>query len=117
MPVLAFERVDAPARERALELLARVGLAARVDHAPAELSGGECQRAAVARALINHPGLLLCDEPTGNLDHATADVVASLLFELHRVEQTMLIVVTHSTDIAARCQRRLQLRDGQCSEV
>ena len=117
MPVLAFERVDAPVRERALELLARVGLAARIDHAPAELSGGECQRAAVARALINRPGLLLCDEPTGNLDHATAAAVAALLFELHQAERTMLIVVTHSMDIATRCQRRLELRDGQCCEA
>ena len=117
MPVLAFARVDAGDRERGLELLDRVGLAPRIDHLPAELSGGECQRAAVARALINHPALLLCDEPTGNLDQATADAVASLLFELHQSEHTILIVVTHNMDIAARCQRRLELRDGQCCEV
>ena len=117
LPVLAFARIDAHRRERALELLARVGLSERVHHTPAELSGGECQRVAVARALINRPGLLLCDEPTGNLDHSTAAAVATLLFELHQQEHNMLIVVTHSTDIASRCERRLELRDGQCFEV
>ena len=76
MPVLAFARIDGDARERGRELLARVGLNERAGHRPAELSGGECQRVAVARALINRPGLLLCDEPTGNLDHTTAASVA-----------------------------------------
>ena len=116
MPVLAFARIDTNARERALELLQRVGLSARARHTPAELSGGECQRVAVARALINRPRLLLCDEPTGNLDHSTADAIATLLFELHQAENNMLIVVTHSIDIATRCQRRLELKDGQCFE-
>ncbi len=117
MPVLAFARIDADARARGLELLEGVGLEERAHHTPAELSGGECQRAAVARALMNRPGLLLCDEPTGNLDHSTAEAVAGLLFELHRAEDNMLIVVSHSMDIAARCGRRLELRDGQCFEV
>lgn len=117
MPVLAFARIDGDARERGRELLARVGLNERAGHRPAELSGGECQRVAVARALINRPGLLLCDEPTGNLDHTTADSVAGLLFELHRAENNMLIIVSHSMDIAARCGRRVELKDGQCSEV
>ncbi len=117
MPVLAFGCIDAEARARGLELLERVGLQERGQHTPAELSGGECQRVAVARALVNRPGLLFCAEPTGNLDHSTADAVADLLFELHRAEDNMLIVVTHSMDIAARCGRRLELRDGQCFEV
>jgi len=117
MPVLAFARIDGEVRERGLELLERVGLNERAGHRPGELSGGECQRVAVARALINRPGLLLCDEPTGNLDHTTADSVAGLLFELHRAENNMLIIVSHSMDIAARCERRLELKDGQCSEV
>jgi lipoprotein-releasing system ATP-binding protein len=117
MPVLAFARIDAEARARGLGLLDRVGLHERAHHAPAELSGGECQRVAVARALMNRPGLLLCDEPTGNLDRSTAEVVAELLFGLHRAEKNMLIVVTHSMEIAARCGRRLELRDGQCFEV
>lgn len=117
MPVLAFETIDEAARARGLELLDRIGLHRRAHHTPAELSGGECQRVAVARALMNHPGLLLCDEPTGNLDHSTAEAVAELLFELHRAEDNMLIVVTHSMDLAVRCGRRLELRDGQCFEV
>ena len=116
MPVLAFARIDTNARQRALELLQRVGLSARARHTPAELSGGECQRVAVARALINRPRLLLCDEPTGNLDHSTAGAIAALLFELHQAENNMLIVVTHSIDIATRCQRRLELKDGRCFE-
>jgi lipoprotein-releasing system ATP-binding protein len=99
---------------RARGLLAAVGLAERADHRPAELSGGERQRAAIARALINRPSLLVCDEPTGNLDHATADTVANLLFELHRSEGTSLVVVTHARDLAFRFRRRLDLVDGRC---
>ena len=84
---------DAPRRAR--ELLEQVGLADRLDHRPGELSGGEKQRVALARALIQGPHLLLCDEPTGNLDEASAEMVAGLLLELHARQQTMLIVVTH----------------------
>lgn len=102
---------------RARELLGSVGLADRLEHYPAELSGGECQRTAVARALINRPGLLLCDEPTGNLDQVTADAVADLLFDLHRARNNMLIAVTHSLALAARFERRLELRDGRCVEA
>ena len=117
MPALAFGRERAGARQRGAELLARVGLADRLRHRPAELSGGERQRAAIARALLNRPALLLCDEPTGSLDHATAAAATDLLFELQRQEGAMLVVATHSDELAARCARRLQLRDGQCCEA
>jgi lipoprotein-releasing system ATP-binding protein len=101
---------DADAPRRARELLEQVGLADRLDHRPAELSGGEKQRVALARALIRRPHLLLCDEPTGNLDEASAEMVALLLMELHARQQTMLIVVTHSAALAARFPLRYELR-------
>jgi lipoprotein-releasing system ATP-binding protein len=97
--------------QRARELIAQVGLADRADHRPAALSGGERQRAAIARALIRAPRLLLCDEPTGNLDRAAADNVAAVLLDLHRREQTMLVIVTHSAPLAARCPIRFELTD------
>lgn len=105
------------AADRARELLRAVGLGERLEHRPAELSGGERQRVAIARALINRPDLLLCDEPTGNLDSTTASSVADLLFALHSDERNILIIVTHSPKLAARCGRRFELRDGQCSTV
>jgi lipoprotein-releasing system ATP-binding protein len=117
IPTLAFRNGDQDPEKRGRELLQRVGLAHRLDHLPAELSGGERQRVAVARALINAPQLLLCDEPTGNLDRATANTVASLLFELHREQRNILIIVTHSLELAARCQRRFELVEGTCVEV
>jgi predicted ABC-type transport system involved in lysophospholipase L1 biosynthesis ATPase subunit len=88
-----------------------------MDHRPAELSGGESQRVAVARALIQRPRLLLCDEPTGNLDPQTARSVADLLFELHAAARDILIVVTHSMELAERFQRRCVLRDGRCADA
>lgn len=90
------------AEERAKELLDQVGLSHRLTHLPSELSGGEKQRAALARALIMKPLLLLCDEPTGNLDHDSAENVAELLLALHEKQETILIVVTHSAELAAR---------------
>jgi lipoprotein-releasing system ATP-binding protein len=102
----------AGATARARDLLTQVGLSDRLDHRPAELSGGEKQRVALARALIRKPLLLLCDEPTGNLDQASADVVASLLLELHRLQETILIVVTHSSELAARFPLRYELRNA-----
>ena len=105
--LVAVDRDDYTKRAR--ELLEQVGLADRLDHRPAELSGGEKQRVALARALIRRPHLLLCDEPTGNLDEASAEVVAGLLLELHRRQETMLIVVTHSAALAARFPRRYEL--------
>ena len=100
------------ARGQALDLIDRVGLTDRMDHRPAELSGGEKQRVALARALIRQPPLVLCDEPTGNLDRASADTVAALLLTLHREQQTVLVVVTHSAVLADRFATRLEL-DGQ----
>jgi len=99
--------------ERAKQLLAAVGLSERLEHRPAELSGGEKQRVAIARALIREPLLLLCDEPTGNLDRQSAETVASLLFDLHRQQQTILMVVTHSAELAAKFPLRFELLDHQ----
>lgn len=113
IPALAFPQAD----RRARDLLRAVGLEKRLHHRPAELSGGECQRVAVARALLNQPGLLLCDEPTGSLDRQTATTVADLLFALHRAERAALVIATHDLDLAARCDRRLHLREGMCVEA
>ena len=98
---------------RARQLIDQVGLRDRIDHRPGELSGGERQRVAIARALIRNPRLLLCDEPTGNLDRAAAENVASLLIDLHRRQQTILIVVTHSLQLASRFPIRFELSDRQ----
>jgi len=102
-------RTNGDSIERARALLDQVGLSERLDHRPAELSGGEKQRVALARALINEPVLLLCDEPTGNLDRDSADVVASLLLELHARKKTILVVVTHSSELAARFPTRYEM--------
>jgi lipoprotein-releasing system ATP-binding protein len=96
----------------ARKLLDRVGLASRLGHRPAELSGGERQRVAIARALVRHPTVLLADEPTGNLDRRSAQAVAKLLLDLHRQEQTILVVVTHSLDLARMLPRQMEVRDG-----
>ena len=104
---------DSDSEDRARTLLDVVGLADRLDHRPAQLSGGEKQRVALARALIMKPQLLLCDEPTGNLDHKSAEVVASLLLDLHQQQQTILIVVTHSAELAALFPKRYELIDQQ----
>ena len=95
--------------ERAADLVEQVGLKERMDHRPAELSGGERQRVALARALIRQPPLLLCDEPTGNLDRESAETVTSLLFQLHRSQETILLVVTHNATLAERCRVRYRL--------
>jgi lipoprotein-releasing system ATP-binding protein len=95
--------------EPARMLLDQVGLSERLDHRPAELSGGEKQRVALARALINEPVLLLCDEPTGNLDSKSAETVASLLLRLHARQNTILVVVTHSAELAARFPVRYEM--------
>jgi lipoprotein-releasing system ATP-binding protein len=97
----------------AKRLLERVGLGSRLDHRPAELSGGERQRAAIARALIHRPKLLLADEPTGNLDRKTAHAVGELLTELHHQEGAILVVVTHSAELAAIFKRRAEMNDGR----
>lgn len=113
IPTLAAAGVDHAALEqRARQLLDRVGLAQRLEHRPAELSGGERQRVAVARALIRKPQLVLADEPTGNLDRKTAQVVGQLLLEMHRQENAMLVVVTHSTELARMLPRQMEMLDG-----
>ena len=106
---------DAPGR--ATELLKHVGLAERLDHRPAQLSGGEKQRVALARALIMKPKLLLCDEPTGNLDQKSAEVVADLLLDVHRQSDAILIVVTHSAELAARFPLRFELKNQRLETV
>jgi lipoprotein-releasing system ATP-binding protein len=114
--VKASSMLNAPdarrSADRATRLLARVGLADRLAHRPGQLSGGEQQRVAVVRALINQPQLLLADEPTGSLDPASAEQLAQLLGELNREEQVTLILVTHSTDLAKRMQRVFTLKNG-----
>jgi ABC-type lipoprotein export system ATPase subunit len=117
VPTLALPKAKARdgASERAERLLKRVGLGERTGHRPGELSGGERQRVAVVRALINQPQLLLADEPTGSLDHASAQQLGQLLLELNREEGVTLIVVTHALDLARRMGRVLELRDGRLS--
>jgi len=112
IPTLVHKGNGAEADRWARTLLERVGLSGRLDHRPAELSGGERQRVAIARALINKPRLLLADEPTGNLDRASARNVGELLLELHRQEKTILVVVTHSQELAKLFPRRLEMNDG-----
>jgi lipoprotein-releasing system ATP-binding protein len=107
--LIAPEPADAA---RARDLIARVGLGERIDHRPAALSGGERQRAAIARALVKQPRMLLCDEPTGNLDRAAAEAVADVLFSLHQAQKTILIVVTHSAMLAERFPIRFDLSDS-----
>jgi lipoprotein-releasing system ATP-binding protein len=99
------------ATKRARRLLDQVGLSERIEHRPAELSGGEKQRVALARAMVMEPLLLLCDEPTGNLDKKSAETVGSLLLELHERQETILIVVTHSAELAARFPLRFELNE------
>mgnify|MGYP003340848447 FL=1 len=106
-----------PPLNRAKQLLTRVGLGERLHHRPGQLSGGERQRCAVVRALINQPKLLLADEPTGALDRATADSLASLLLDLNREQGTALIVVTHAPELARKMGRVLELRDGQLTAI
>ena len=117
VPALADGGVTPELVGRARDLLSRVGLAARLDHRPAELSGGERQRAAVARALLRRPKLVLADEPTGNLDRTSAAVIGDLLLDMQQQEGTMLVVVTHSLDLARRFGRQYELDDGRLKAV
>jgi lipoprotein-releasing system ATP-binding protein len=116
LPTIANGAAEPRAVERARMLLDRVGLSQRLDHRPAELSGGERQRAAIARALIHSPALLLADEPTGNLDRTSAEAVGKLLLEMQRTENTMLVVVTHSEQLASLFGRRMEIDDGKLVE-
>lgn len=113
LPLLLAGRVTPPAKSRARELLSAVGLSDRSHHRPHQLSGGQLQRAAVARALIHRPSVLLADEPTGNLDSASSTIVIQLLTQLARNEKTTVILVTHSDRIAAAADRQIALVDGR----
>lgn len=113
VPTLVTSSPTGEVEALAHELLEKVGLGERLDHRPSELSGGERQRAAIARALIRRPGLLLCDEPTGNLDATNAASIAELFLDLQATLATTTVVVTHSEELAGRFQRRVGLRDAR----
>jgi lipoprotein-releasing system ATP-binding protein len=117
MPALIAGMTRVEARARARERLGQVGLGHRLDHKPGELSGGEQQRVAIARALLMEPGLVLADEPTGNLDPETAAEILDLLLALNRERAATLVVVTHSNELASRFPRRLRLVAGQFAEA
>lgn len=117
LPSLAAGAVTGEVLERGRDLLDRVGLTTRSHHLPGELSGGERQRVALARALIHRPGLILADEPTGNLDRHNATVVADLLVEMQREENAMLMLITHSLELAERFSVRKQLADGVLTDA
>ena len=117
LPLLIAGASDRQARSRAEERLSAVGLAGRMSHRPAELSGGEQQRCAVARALVHDPALVLADEPSGNLDHANAEVLHETFFRLAREFETAVVVVTHNRQLAARADRILWLEDGRLDVV
>lgn len=117
LPLLIAGATDRQARSRAEERLSAVGLAGRMTHRPAELSGGEQQRCAVARALVHDPGLVLADEPSGNLDHANAEMLHETFFRLAREFETAVVVVTHNRLLAGRADRILWLEDGRLGVV
>ncbi|AUU13697.1 TPA: ABC transporter ATP-binding protein [Proteus mirabilis] len=116
LPALLKGELEKQSHTRAVDLLNQLGLGERLYHMPAQLSGGEQQRVALARAFCTQPAILFADEPTGNLDRKTGDKIADLLFSLNRDYATTLILVTHDNELAARCQRRLRLVDGQLKE-
>ncbi|MFB6421921.1 MAG: lipoprotein-releasing ABC transporter ATP-binding protein LolD [Candidatus Malihini olakiniferum] len=117
MPLLIGNTSSVHAKEQAYTMLSEVGLDARCKHRSSELSGGERQRVAIARALVNNPSLVLADEPTGNLDQRTADVIFELLGELNIRQGTAFLVVTHNLSLAARFHRQLEMRDGQLQKM
>ncbi|WP_048696963.1 putative ABC transporter ATP-binding protein YbbA [Erwinia piriflorinigrans] len=116
LPALLRGESDRQSREQAATLLGQLGLGERLGHLPAQLSGGEQQRVALARAFNGRPALLFADEPTGNLDRKTGERIVDLLFSMNRDHATTLILVTHDEQLAARCDRRLRLRDGKLWE-
>lgn len=113
LPALIAGSTKAKARQRALELLGEVGLSARIDHSPSELSGGESQRVAIARALVNSPSVLLADEPSGNLDSVTREEIHSLFFRLRERFGQTTVIVTHDSALASMSDRSLTMKDGQ----
>jgi len=117
MPLLIGGSSPRTARSRAEAVLAEVGLAGRMSHRPAELSGGEQQRCAVARALVHDPSVVLADEPSGNLDHANAERLHEIFFRLAREYETAVVVVTHNRQLAGRADRVLLLEDGRLTSV
>ena len=116
LPGLLAGKKPAVVKEKALELLDWLGLSRRGEHLPAQLSGGEMQRTAIARALINDPAIILADEPTGNLDRETGALVMDLLFELQKEHGTTLVLVTHDEALASRCHRSVKMIDGLLKE-
>ncbi|RRS05680.1 ABC transporter ATP-binding protein [Aquabacterium soli] len=110
-------RGDRQARQLAADMLARVGLSQRLEHKPAVLSGGEQQRVALARAFVMKPDILMADEPTGSLDHATGQSIIELMFELNREAGTALVLVTHDMALAQRCERVVRIEAGKLSEI
>ncbi len=112
LPLLLLGKSASEARNTALEALESVGLADRSEHRPTELSGGQQQRVAIARAIVHHPKVILCDEPTGNLDSATSNTVMTLLKEINEKLGTTFLLVTHDEEIASNCSRVLQMDDG-----
>ena len=116
LPLLLLGKSASEARKGALEALQSVGLSQRSEHLPSELSGGQQQRVAVARALVHNPTVILCDEPTGNLDSVTSAEVLELLHKLNRERNTTFLIVTHDAMIAKRCTRTLQMLDGTIVE-
>jgi len=116
LPAMLRGESDRTSRAQAVQLLEQLGLGQRLNHLPAQLSGGEQQRVALARAFSGRPKVLFADEPTGNLDRQTGERIMDLMFTLNREAGTTLILVTHDEQLAARCQRRLRLRDGKLWE-
>lgn len=116
LPALLRGEEEKQSRQQGIKLLEQLGLGARLDHLPAQLSGGEQQRVALARAFSGRPRILFADEPTGNLDRQTGERIVDQLFALNRDFATTLILVTHDSQLAQRCQRRLRLLDGKLRE-
>ena len=116
LPALLRGEPERQSRDQAQALLEQLGLGKRLHHLPSQLSGGEQQRVALARAFNGRPDVLFADEPTGNLDRQTGDRIADLLFSMNRDSATTLILVTHDAQLAARCDRRLRVRDGKLWE-
>lgn len=112
LPLLLLGRAPGEARRNAIAALERVGLSDRSEHRPAELSGGQQQRVAIARAIVHEPSIILCDEPTGNLDTATSEEVMSLILSMNKSLNTTFLIVTHDPDIASRCRRSITMNDG-----